>query len=132
LPYIKEWDMKKLVFLVLVSFLYSKMINEKQILTKAKNEKKLILVEATSKYCYYCIKMDKEVFSENKIKKILKNHYIFVKIDIENSKLPFNLNKHFKNFTPSFFILNHNGKLVKKYPGSWNKDDFKLILEENL
>ena len=41
---------------------------EQNILTKAKNENKKIIVYATSTSCYFCKKMDKEVFTDNEIK----------------------------------------------------------------
>jgi len=74
-----------LFFCVINVLLYSKIIilndnfNENQILQLAKKTKKLILVEATSKYCYYCIKMDRNVFSKSEIQKKIDKNYIFIK-----------------------------------------------------
>lgn len=102
------------------------------ILKKAKKENKYILIYASSKSCYYCKKMDKEVFILNTIKKAVKKDYLFIKVNIDENDLPFSLQKNYRKITPTFFILNKEKKLLNKYPGSWNEKDFLEILEENI
>ena len=104
---------------------------EQNILTKAKNENKKIIVYATSNSCYFCKKMDKEVFTDNEIKQLLEKNYIFIEIDMDKSSLPFDLQKEYKRVTPSFFFVNSNKKLLTQYPGAWKKNDFIDILKEN-
>ena len=126
----------KILFLLLPIFIFAKTIilddnfNENQILQFAKKSKKLILVEATSKYCYYCIKMDRNVFNKLDIQKKIDKNYIFIKVYVDDYKLPFNLEKYYKHITPSFFILDSNKNLLSSYPGSWSKEDFEIILDE--
>ncbi len=105
--------------------------NENKLLVEAKETNKKILVYATSKTCHFCKKMDKEVLSLSDIEKEIKKDYIFLKVDIEDFSLPFGLIKEFKGMTPTFFALNDEGELQNKYPGSWNKRDFLIILKEN-
>ena len=105
---------------------------EQNILTKAKNENKKIIVYATSTSCYFCKKMDKEVLGLDDIKNLIKKDYVFVKNDMDESALPFDLQKVYKKITPTFFILSKDGKYIKQYPGSWTKSDFVEILKENL
>lgn len=106
--------------------------DEKRVLQKASKEGKNIIVYTTSETCYYCKKMDKEVFSLKEIQNIMNKDYIFVKIDVDHVLIPFNLKKHFKGMTPTFFVLTSAGELISTYPGSWNKVDFLKILKENL
>lgn len=105
---------------------------EKQLLNKAKNESKKILIYATSKTCFFCKKMDKEVLSLSEIKDFSDKNYIFVEVDMENSSLPFDLQKEYKKITPSFFIVDEKGTLNNQYPGSWSKKDYMDILKKNL
>lgn len=105
---------------------------EKQLLNKAKNESKKILIYATSKTCFFCKKMDKEVLSLSEIKDFSDKNYIFVEVDMENSSLPFDLQKEYKKITPSFFIVDEKGNLNNQYPGSWSKKDYMDILKKNL
>ena len=110
----------------------SSSIDEKKILKKANDENKQIIVYATSKSCYFCKKMDKEVLGSDDIKKQIDKNYIYIKNDMDESTLPFNLQKVYKKITPTFFILSKDGKYIKQYPGSWTKSDFQEILKENL
>jgi thioredoxin-related protein len=105
--------------------------NENDLLKEAKNTNKKLLVYATSKTCHFCKKMDKEVLSLNDVENEIAKDFIFLKVDIEDVSLPFNLSKGYRGITPTFFALNNEGKLQNKYPGSWNKKDFLMILKEN-
>jgi len=102
-----------------------------ELIKKAKDEHKLLLIEASSNTCYYCQKMKKDVLSLPDIQKAINKNYIYIDIDIDKKKLPLNLDKSFKNITPTFFALKPDGKLLNAYPGAWNKSDFLLILNEN-
>ena len=110
----------------------SSTINEAKILKKAKEENKQIIVYATSKSCYFCKKMDKEVLALEEIKKQIDKNYIYIKNDMDESSLPFGLQNVYKKITPTFFIVSKDGKYIKQYPGSWTKSDFTEILKENL
>lgn len=105
---------------------------ETEIIEKAKKENKLIMVYATSKSCYFCKKMDKDVFSLAEVQKEINKNYIFIKNDMDELSLPFDLQKVYKKITPTFFIVSKEGKYIKQYPGSWTKSDFLEILKENV
>lgn len=105
--------------------------NENDLLEEAKETNKKFLIYATSKTCHFCKKMDKEVLSFDDVENEIAKDFIFLKVDIEDVSLPFNLSKGYRGITPTFFALDYDGKLQNKYPGSWSKKDFLLILEEN-
>ncbi|CAM3810220.1 thioredoxin family protein [Arcobacter cloacae] len=105
--------------------------DENKILEKAKNENKQILVYATAKSCFFCKKMDREVLELNEVKDKIEKDYIFVKVDMDESLLPFDLQKVYKKITPSFFFVSKEGEFITQYPGSWTKSDFLEILKEN-
>jgi len=109
-----------------------KHMNTKQLIQTAKRENKILIVEAMSKTCYYCKKMDKEVLSLPIVKNAIFKNFIYIKVDIDKTKLPLGLDKRYKHMTPTFFTLSSNGKFKHMYPGAWTKDDFLLILKENL
>jgi len=109
----------------------SKNYNEKEIIKEAKGQNKKIVVEATSKYCHYCREFKRDVLSSQEVQDLLSKSYIFVEVDVDKFKLPFNLKKVYQHITPSFFILDENGKLIKHYPGSWKRRDFITILKSH-
>lgn len=106
--------------------------NENEIINKAVKNNKNIIVYATSKFCYFCKKMDKDVLQTKFIKDKMAENYIFLEVDVDKQSLPFGLKKSFKGMTPTFFILTPKAKIKNIYPGAWVKDDYLKILEENL
>ncbi|XOB60778.1 thioredoxin fold domain-containing protein [Campylobacterota bacterium DY0563] len=106
--------------------------DEKKILEKANKEGKQIIVFATSQTCYFCKKMKKEVLSLTEVEEAINEDFIFLEVDVDFVKLPFDLKKYFKGMTPTFFFLTTSGELLHTYPGAWVKKDFLQILKENL
>ncbi len=110
----------------------SKYKKENKSLKDAVINDKYLLIYAHSKTCHFCKIMNKEVLNLDIVKKAINKNYIFMKIDIDKTQLPFGLDKTYKGMTPTFFILSKEKKLLNKYPGSWNKKDFLEILKENI
>lgn len=54
--------------------------DEKAILEKAKKENKKIIVYATSKSCFFCKRMDRDVLNLEEVKKQMEKNYIFIKM----------------------------------------------------
>lgn len=106
--------------------------DETEMLKKAQNENKKILVYATSKSCFFCKKMDKEVLSLDDVKNEINKNFVYMKVDVDETKLPFSLQEVYKQITPTFFVLSKDGTYIKQYPGSWTKSDFLEILKENI
>ncbi len=105
--------------------------DEKKLLQDAKESGKNIIIEVSSPHCHYCKKMKREVIESDDIKDLLSKNYIFIEMNVEKEKIPFNLKKEYKHITPSFFFLDSSGKLIASYAGSWNKSDFTMILNEH-
>ena len=106
-------------------------LDQNSIIDNAIKNNKKIIVEATSKGCHYCIKMKKEVLLNEEVKSKINKNFIFIEVNVDDSTLPFNLEKSFPNITPTFFFLDKNANLQNYYPGSWNKKDFYKLLDEN-
>ncbi len=106
--------------------------DESLVLQKAQKENKKIIVYATSKTCFFCKKMDREVLASVDVKKKIDENFVYMKVDVDETKLPFELKKVYKEITPTFFIVSKEGNYIKQYPGSWTKSDFLEILKENI
>ena len=105
--------------------------DENKILEQAKKENKKLIIYATSDTCYYCKKMKNDVLSLLDIQKRINKDFIFLEVNVDYIKLPFELKKHFKGITPTFFFMDSDKKLLNIYPGAWVKSDFIIILKEN-
>ncbi len=93
-------------------------------LVKAKSESKLVLLDFTgSDWCGWCIKLDKEVFSEKAFKDYAKANLILVELDFprgkhQTAKLKEQNEKLGKEYNvegyPTIIVLNKDGKQVGK------------------
>jgi hypothetical protein len=77
--------------------------DETLILEKAQKQNKKIIVYATSESCYFCKKMDRDVLNLKEIKNKIDENYVYMKVDVDETKLPFELQKVYKETKKSMF-----------------------------
>lgn len=106
--------------------------DENQILAKAKEQNKSIIIFATSQTCHFCKRMKKDVLDLDDIQAQIDKDFIFLEVDVNSTNLPFDLKKSFYGMTPTFFFVSNEKKLLNVYPGAWVKNDFIEILKENI
>ena len=93
---------------------------------KAKEENKLVFVDAYASWCGPCKMMDKKVFSNKDVAEYFNENFISVKIMIEDAHnvtpegAEFAKRYDFEAY-PTFFFIDKNGKIVKKIVGYHNK-----------
>jgi thioredoxin-related protein len=87
-----------------------------------KKNHKPIMLDVMRNTCHYCKKMDKEVFDNKEMAQWLQERFILVQINLDEDLMPIDEEV---TFTPTFYFLDENGKILKKIPGSWNIQDFK-------
>ncbi len=144
----------KLILALLVVFglnsgnLFAQKLSFDEAVKKAKSENKKVIVDVYTDWCGWCKKMDKNVYGNSDIKKIIEEDFIFVKLDAEGSgKNSYNgkaytdgeLAVHFQvSGYPTTVFLEPDGKIIEyKYdkfpmnnlPGYYPSDDFKKVLE---
>jgi thioredoxin-related protein len=95
--------------------------------SKAKEEKKLVIVMAVSEGCKWCEKMKKETLSNPKVAKKLEN-YLLVMADREtpsekNQLPPF-------NHVPIIFFMTHEKESLDNLRGFFNAEDFLEYLND--
>ncbi len=91
-----------------------------------KKNHKVIMLDVMRSDCHYCIKMESEVFDNPQMYKWLQQRFILAEMNLDFDDVP---QKFRVPFTPSFFFIDKNGKVLKKIPGSWNIQDFKDLTE---
>lgn len=94
----------------------------KEALELQKKTHKPIMLDVMRTDCHYCIAMDQKVFKDIEMTKWLQERFIPVKINLDIDTMPIDQEV---TFTPTFFFLDTQGKIIKKIPGSWNIQDFK-------
>lgn len=106
---------------------------------KAKAENKYIMVDFYTDWCTYCKKLDKEVYSQEPVKRRLRNSYVAVKVDAESrSKVKFmgkeitsrDLARDFQvRGYPTIWFLDPQGKPIFALPGYLEADKFAMVLD---
>jgi len=96
-------------------------------LSLAKKENKIILIEGFIPFCRGCIKMDREVLVDERVKTMLNKHFVLVKKNLLIEKLPLNIKRL---GTPSFYFIDKTGtKVLEMVQGTGTVDEFLTLLE---
>jgi thioredoxin-related protein len=103
-------------------------------LDEAKRTNKMIMIDVIRDNCRFCIKMDKNVFANEKMAAYIEKSFIPVKVNLSQREAPMSLKVE---MTPTFFFFTADQKLIKKIVGSWDQKDFyeltdKIIAENRL
>jgi thioredoxin-related protein len=96
----------------------------KEVVSKAKEENKLIFVDAYTDWCGWCKVMDKNTFSDSTIAAFLHEYFIPAKFDMEEGDgLKLTMKFGVTSF-PSFFVFNTGGRRVFTTVGYQPPEDF--------
>jgi len=99
--------------------------NWKEALKKAGEEKKLIFVDAYTKWCGPCRRMQKNIFPTKAAGDFYNKNFINVKLDMETQEgMKFGLEYPVGGY-PTFFFIDPKGKVVHRHTGSM--DTYRFI-----
>lgn len=130
--HIEHWSgqMNKILLLLMMIALSLNALewkSYKEALKIQKQNSKIIMIDVIRTNCRYCSDMERDVFKDEDMSAWLDERFIPVKVNIDTDTLPLGLKV---SFTPSFFFVNKDSIIVKKVPGSWNIEDFKLLTKD--
>lgn len=105
-------------------------------LEQARAENKEILLYFHAIWCTFCKTMDTEVFSTPEVSHIIVEHFIPIKVDIDQRANSMLVAKYMVRGTPTFVVLNHNeeilvgkgGKPSGYFVGAMSEPDFLAFL----
>lgn len=89
----------------------------KDLLSKAKKEKKLVFIDAYAVWCGPCKMMDKNVFTQKSVGDYFNKNFISSRIDMEKGEGREIAQKFAVRSYPTFLFLNGDGELVSQNYG---------------
>lgn len=95
-----------------------------QVMKKARQEKKMIFIDAYTSWCGPCKLMAKEVFTRDEVADYYNKHFICIKYDVEKDKTIPMKNPYGISCYPTFLYLTPDGEVVHKVVGSCEPDEF--------
>ena len=117
--------MNKIVLILLmsaVSLFALEFHSYEEALQLQKKNGKIIMIDVMRTDCHYCKDMQAKVFDDVAMSTWLEKRFIPVKLNLDFDELPLGIHVY---FTPTFFFIDADQKVIKKIPGSWNIQDFK-------
>ncbi len=121
--------LRKFGFIFLLLGLFNSLfaLDLSEVSKNALKEHKLILLSVESQNCFYCKKMNKEVFTPKKNISKIEKQYIQKIVIAENIQLPSNLKA---KYYPTNYILDPKDmSVIEEFVGYMKADDFISLLE---
>ena len=104
-------------------------ISYEEAVAKAKKENKMILLEVVSTDCKYCEKMEDEVFTQDKIIKMLSKNFILLQMNGSTQTLPLGMGMV---ASPMHIFISQDEKIKDQYYGYKDGDVFLKILKKEI
>ncbi|MDR6156781.1 thioredoxin-related protein [Chryseobacterium sp. SLBN-27] len=98
--------------------------NFSTILAKAKNENKLIFIDAYASWCGPCKLMVKNVFPQKAVGDYYNSHFVNAKIDMEKGEGIELAKKYNVKAFPTYLFVDGNGEVVHRTLGYVEENDF--------
>ena len=102
----------------------------KEILAKAKREKKLVFMDAYASWCGPCKLMEKNIFPLPAVRAYYNANFINARFDMEKGEGRDIAMKYQVRSYPSYLFLNGDGEVVMKNYGYMGEEDFIAIATE--
>ena len=124
--------MKKIFFLAIVLFaantVFSQINFEKgsvsEVLSKAKSQNKVIMVDVLTEWCKWCVELDNKVYSNKEVSDFANANQVNYKIDAEVGEGIDFAKQYNVNGYPTILFLNPEGKEIDRIVGYMPAKDF--------
>jgi len=103
-----------------------------EVLTKAKSENKILMIDFFTDWCKWCVELDKKVYTDKDVAEFANSKQVNWKIDAEKGEGPDLAKKYGVQGYPTIVFVDGNGDEVDRIVGYMPAKDFlKRIMEFN-
>lgn len=95
-------------------------------ISTAQNSNKLLFVDFYADWCGYCKQLDEKTYTDGKVKQIMAQKYIAVKVNVDQN--PDLASKYGVYGLPTLIILDSNGNEIKRVEGYQTPSQLLSIL----
>jgi thiol:disulfide interchange protein len=104
------------------------MYSLEEAIEKAQLENKMIFADMSAVWCPTCRKLDNEVFTDEKVKAALNEHYVFSRIDYESAEGEAFMQRYNVAGFPTLLILDNKGNKLGQLPLTFSTEKFVALI----
>lgn len=93
-------------------------------LSRAEKSNRYILADMSAIWCPTCRKLDQKIFSNEKVKQVISEHYIFTRLEYETEQGKAFMKRHGLKGFPTLLILDKNEKKLLQLPLTFDPELF--------
>ncbi|GAB5382632.1 MAG: hypothetical protein Alis3KO_30270 [Aliiglaciecola sp.] len=98
-------------------------------LAKADAHEKLVLADMSAIWCPTCRKLDKTIFANQDVNKMIEEHFVFARVEYESEQGKAFMQKYRVAGFPVLLVLDGEGKKLTRLPLTFESDEFIGNLE---
>ncbi|WP_228459076.1 thioredoxin family protein [Chryseobacterium bernardetii] len=102
----------------------------KEIIAKAKKEKKLVFIDAYASWCGPCKMMEKNIFPQKSVREYFNTNFINARFDMEKGEGRDLAAKFGVRSYPTYLFLNGEGELVSRNTGYMEESMFVAMAQD--
>lgn len=96
----------------------------------AKERKKYVLADMSAIWCPSCRKLDKEIFSDERVKQLITRHYIFTRLEYETDIGKWFMQQYNIKGFPTLLILDADANKIMQLPLTFDAELFVDYLND--
>lgn len=131
-PLKKDIKKKDLVENAEISGIQFETMSFEEALKKAKEENKLIFMDAYAVWCGPCKMLDRTTFRSDKVGDVFNKNFINLKVDMEKGEGPELAKRYQVRAYPTLLVINGEGKVVKRMLGALTEQQLLAEIKEVL
>ena len=98
-----------------------------ELLTQAKAQNRLVLVDLSAEWCHFCAQMDRDTWPDPRVQATIARHYLAARIDDERQPALAEKYRHYGR--PAFFVLDADGREIARKRGYLDGQFMHWMLE---